>query len=428
MIGNFQVNFCFIESIWFGIMKKFVVVIFCTVFLIYAYTASASLPVAVKITGCVEKDAFMSEETDFGTHKVIRTEKEARYKITPVDYNLKSVSLSSYEGKRIKASGRLLPGDQFIIERESIKELGLCLNKAASSGEKENPENRKLSLKEQEKLAQQLYETMAKTDKWDIEAFIKLHRQVIEKCPDTQKAQESIWRLSNLYLLSYDTPKYKEIIHLLETLISRYPNSPLIPDAKKRLLVSYKETGEIKKVVEMHEQAFTANTGMLEDPESAALIIEYAEALAKIGDTVKACEYYNKVIGFGDNIEDWMVDIAKDAISQLESGKCKIRQDEKKKMIGEEKAQELIWSLPEVKALSKRIKSKGKKPFTRIDARPEGASGNGNFYIVYFGEDHGARVVNVMTFYVNAYTERIYVYEPILDTRYPIEQWRMMQQ
>lgn len=389
-------------------------IIFYIFFLIEAYNALASLPVAVKITGCVEKGAFMSEEINFGTHNVKRTGKEVHYKIMPVDNNHDPVNLSSYEGKRIKASGHLLPGVSFIVSQKNIKVIGECINK------KENPQNRKLSPKEQEELAQQLYETMAKTDKWDIEAFIKLHGQVIEQCPDSKRAEESIWRLSNLYLTAFDSPEHNKIIELMEYLLKRYPSSLLVPDAKKRLLLSYKETGNYQKMIKLYDEAFN------QTPEMTAYLLEYAEALSKTGNIGKACEINKKGLGFGDKIEDWLLDIAKDGILNLGSEKCKPLNIENQKMISEDRAQELIWGLPEVKKHSERINSMRKRPFTRIDARPENVS-DGNFYIVYFGEDHGTHVVNIMTFYVNAYTERIYVYEPILDMKYPLEQWRMTQ-
>jgi hypothetical protein len=282
-------------------MYRIFIAFVCIGFLALINPLLASMPVSVKIAGCVENGYLMSYETDFGTHKVTRKDKP--YRIKAVDTELKPLNLSHLEERKIEVAGSLLPSDLFIIEQKNIIILGWCGNKNKAGNNDDIPQKRKLSSKEQEELARQLYETMVKTDKWDTESFIKLHGRVIEECPDTQKAQESLWRLSNLYLLA----------------------------------------------------------------------------------------------------------------------------DEKKKKIGEEKAQKLIWSLPEVKEHSKRIKNMGKKPFTRIDARPEDPSGNGNFYIVYFGEDHGARVVNVMTFYVNAYTQRIYVYEPIFDTKYHIEQWRMMQ-
>lgn len=403
-------------------MKKFVLIILCIFFLIEAYNALASMPVAVKITGCIESGFLFSEEIDFSTHKAIRTEKEARRKITPVDDNQKPVNLSSYEGNKIKVSGRLLPGDLFIVSQKNIKVIGQCVNK------KETPENRRLSLKEQEKLAHQLYETMAKTDKWDIEAFIKLHRQIIEQCPDTKRAEESVWRLSNLYLTAVDPPEHTKIIELMEYLLIRYPSSLLAPDAKKRLLVSYKGTGNYQKMIKLYDEAFNQTPEMLNDPEMTAYLLEYAEALSKTENIEKACEIYKKILGFGDKIEDWLLDIAKNGILNLGSKRCKPHGIENQKMITEDRAQEIIWGLPEVKKHSKRIKSMGKRPFTRIDASPGDVSESGNFYIIYFGEDHGTHVVNIMTCYVNAYSERIHVYEPIFGMKYPLEQWRMMQQ
>lgn len=96
------------------------------------------------------------------------------------------------------------------------------------------------------------------------------------------------------------------------------------------------------------------------------------------------------------------------------------------KMIDEDKAQRIILGLPEVKKHSERVKKIGKRLFTRIDNRFDGESGDKFFYIIYLGEDHGTHAVNLMTFFVNAYTEDVYVYDPVLDSKYPLEQWRMM--
>ncbi len=228
-------------------MRNFAFITLCLIFLANANLSLASMPVEVKITGCIEKGYLYAEETDFGTHKVSRKDAPIKNKIKSVEKDFKPIDLSSHEGKRIKVSGALLPGDTFIIEQNSIKVLEWCKNKKQSWGEKENPKNRKLSLNEQ-----------------------------------------------------------------------------------------------------------------------------------------------------GD-------------------------------MLSEDRAQRIIWGLPEVKKHSARVKSMGKRLFTRIDSRLEGESGEKFFYIIYLGEDHGTHAVNLMTFYVNASTEEIYVYDPILDIKYPHEQWRMMQ-
>lgn len=404
-------------------MLKAALLMFCLFSFFLTNLSSASMPVAVKITGCIEGGILMSYETDFDTHKVSRDKPN---KINAVDSQLKPLDLSHLEGRRITAAGHLLPGDTFIINKKKIMILGWCHNKNKDTYRGDIPQKRKLSPKEQEALAKQLYEKMAKTDKWDTESFIKLHGRVIEECPDTKKAQESLWRLSNLYLLAYDHPDYPAIIKILETLISKYPDSPLITDAKNRLIVSYKEMGNMQKVAEIYEQKFTENPHLLDNPDAAASILEYADALSKTGDVRKACDYYNKVIRFGDKVENRLADIAKDGISKLCAEKCSVQLIENRKMIGAEKAQELVFTLPEVKTHSNRIRSKGKRPFTKIaDLVKEDCR---SFYIVYFGEDHGAHTVNIMTFYVDAHTGQIYVYEPLTDARHPLEKWRMMRE
>ncbi len=211
-------------------MRKFLLIILCFTFLSEAYLSLASMPVAVKITGCIVDGYLVSEETDFGTHKVNRN-----YKIKTVDSKLKPFKLSHPEGKKITASGSLLPGDTFIVKQRDIISHGLC--------------------------------------------------------------------------------------------------------------------------------------------------------------------YKNK----SSNLPE----------------------------IGSVRAQELIWGLPEVRELSIRIRSKGKRPFTRLND-PAGHGivneGDGVFYIILFGEDHDTHTVNIMTFYVNAYTGSIQVYESVPDIRYSIEQWRKMRE
>ncbi len=178
----------------------------------------------------------------------------------------------------------------------------------------------KLSLDEQEQLARQLYTFMSNTDESDTDTFIKLHRQVIDQCPDTKRAIESLWRLSNLYLLAKDPPDNQKIIELMEYLFKRYPDAPIVPNAKKRLLVAYKDTGNMKKVVELYDEAFGRSPKALEDPEISASILEYADALAKTGNKKKARTLYQKIIGFGDKVEDWLLDIAKSKLEELEAG------------------------------------------------------------------------------------------------------------
>ena len=104
-----------------------------------------------------------------------------------------------------------------------------------------------------EELAKELFTIMDKTDKYDLKTFIALYNLVIKECPDTVKAQISLWRLSNLYLFSGDKPDHPKTVELMEHLIQRYPDSSYIPNAKQRLLNAYEETGNMKKALLLYE-------------------------------------------------------------------------------------------------------------------------------------------------------------------------------
>jgi len=237
------------------------------------------------------------------------------YEITDLPYAITSLTLNG-KAKRIKH----YYGDS--SAPKALSDLESKIDNAVNSeqwikGVDAPKQDKKLALEEQEKLAKELYGIMAKTDEWDTETFIKLHRQVIEQCPDTKQAQESLWRLSNLYLLTKDPPDYPKIIELMEELISKYPGSLFCPDAKNRLLIAYEQTGNYKKAVALYEDMFARDPGLVGRDEYAAVLLGYAKALAKSGDKEKARKTYQKVIDL-KNAEDWLKDIARNALSGTE--------------------------------------------------------------------------------------------------------------
>jgi tetratricopeptide (TPR) repeat protein len=152
------------------------------------------------------------------------------------------------------------------------------------------------SEEEQTKLAIELYKEMMTLEKWEIDAFKDLHRRVIEKCPDTGQAEESCWRLSNLYLLGEDPPDYHSIIEVLEHMLKQYPDSPLLPDAKNRLLMSYQQTEQLEKVVEIYQELFTLDPDPIDDKVFMVRALEFADALAAIGQSGDAQAWYMKII------------------------------------------------------------------------------------------------------------------------------------
>ncbi len=71
-------------------------------------------------------------------------------------------------------------------------------------------------------------------------------------------------------------------------------------------------------MVELYDEAFSKSPQALEDPEISTSILEYADALAKAGDKEKAWILFQRVISFGDKVDDFLLDIAKSKLEELE--------------------------------------------------------------------------------------------------------------
>ena len=173
-----------------------------------------------------------------------------------------------------------------------------------------------LSVEEQHELAKKLYGQMIELDKWDISNFIDLHRQVIEKCPSTDHAQESCWKLSNLYLLGVEPPEYENCIAVLQHLLRQYPDTPLMPDAKNRLLVVCQKIDDYSSVCKLYEELFEKDP----EPDTKTFMIralEYGNALAKTGRSTEALAWYNKVIEKDNGKNSLEARAARKKISEL---------------------------------------------------------------------------------------------------------------
>jgi tetratricopeptide (TPR) repeat protein len=153
-----------------------------------------------------------------------------------------------------------------------------------------------LSLEEQKELAKKLYQQMMGLEKWELDYFKELHQEVITKCPETAQAEESCWRLSNLYILGEDPPNYQATIDVLEHLLKQYPDTPLLPDAKNRLMISYQKTNQPEKVVELYQELFTLDPDPVDDKVFMVRALEFADALRSTGREADAQAWYMKII------------------------------------------------------------------------------------------------------------------------------------
>jgi tetratricopeptide (TPR) repeat protein len=285
-----------------------------------AAALSASQPVRVTITGCVRGGELLAQKTDFGTHAI-----EGQYRIGALAPEGAPLDLTRYEGNWISVAGHLLTGDRFYADESSLRVLGACVPPPVAASAGADPRRAegqgaatRLTPEQQEALARELYATMAKTDTWDTDAFIRLHRRVIEECLDTKRAQESLWRLSNLYLTGAGSePDYPGIIRLMERLVERYPDSPLVWDAKQRLLVAYENTGDMKKARALYEEQLASDKDLPKSGDYAAVLLGYAQSLAATGEPEKARKVYGKILALDPPAESWLLDIVRDDLSAL---------------------------------------------------------------------------------------------------------------
>lgn len=283
---------------------KFLIILIC----LFSFSqVFASMPVEITIIGCVKNGILTDTETDFGTHKVKRD-----YKREILDKDTRErINLSPYNGKVLKIKGYLLPGDRFFIDKSSIQVIDSC------------EAMKKLSIQKQELIAKNIFKKLSKTDEKNTEVFIENYKRVINECPDTEWAQEAYWRLTNLYLNAVEKPDYERVISLLEEAIKKYPNTPATPHYKKRLLFVYEETKQWSKAVKLYEEAIKNNPELISDSENSAFMIGYADALSGSGDKQKALKILKQVISFEGKIDDWLIDVAKNKIKELEHRETK---------------------------------------------------------------------------------------------------------
>jgi hypothetical protein len=97
------------------------------------------------------------------------------------------------------------------------------------------------------------------------------------------------------------------------------------------------------------------------------------------------------------------------------------------RQLTDDEADEIVWALPEVQDMIKRMEGSKASPFSMITVypNPEAEPGKpGAFYGIYVGERHDTHTVRVMTVLVDAHNGSIFVYDEAADRVIPIEQYR----
>ena len=184
------------------------------------------------------------------------------------------------------------------------------------AGQAQAADKPKLSLEEQEALALKIFQDLGKVPEGKLDVFNHFYREVIEKCPDTERAEISYWRLSNLLIMGYDPPRRKEAIELLEQFLVRYPASKGVGHVKSRLLRLYEDTGDYCKATKLYKEIIP-NIPDPPDRKGLSYWVLYAEALEKCGQKEEARKWYEKVLKAAKDPDSMSAMIAKDGLSRL---------------------------------------------------------------------------------------------------------------
>jgi hypothetical protein len=97
------------------------------------------------------------------------------------------------------------------------------------------------------------------------------------------------------------------------------------------------------------------------------------------------------------------------------------------RQITDDEADEIVWALPEVQDMIRRMEGSKASPFSMITGypNPEAEPGKpGAYYEIYVGERHDTHTVRVLTVIVDAYSGKVSIYDEAADKVIPIEQYR----
>jgi tetratricopeptide (TPR) repeat protein len=123
----------------------------------------------------------------------------------------------------------------------------------------------------------------------------RLYAELIEEYPDVPVAEESYWKLIEIYVKDYSPPRYDMAEGLYEDFIRKYPQSGLKGFVDKTLALSYYIHKEWARLLTLSEPEYKA---YVEEgtPPLPLLIFMYAEANFRLSNFEAAEEGFKIVI------------------------------------------------------------------------------------------------------------------------------------
>jgi tetratricopeptide (TPR) repeat protein len=151
-----------------------------------------------------------------------------------------------------------------------------------------------LSLEEQTALAKELNKKFDALSYKEIKEIKALHKEIIEKCPLTESAQQSCWMLSNIFVMK--DHDHKAAIEVLEHLFKQHPDTKLKERANNRLLACYEEVGSWDKVCAIYKDLLKDEPNAKNEKSYISRCSLYAKALDRSGNKEEAKKWYQKII------------------------------------------------------------------------------------------------------------------------------------
>ena len=133
----------------------------------------------------------------------------------------------------------------------------------------------------------------------------------MEKCPDTDRAHESYWRLTNLYRQAYNEPQLEKIVRILEQFLERYETSTVVSMSKypddflefsplASLHRAYEELGQYDKIAGYYD-----NIDSQEQPLAVQECFDYASALDATQRVDDAMKWYKRFLTESKDKQDF---------------------------------------------------------------------------------------------------------------------------
>ena len=121
-----------------------------------------------------------------------------------------------------------------------------------------------------------------------------LYMDIIKKYPETPLAQESHWRLINIYINDYSPPDYDKAESVYHDFLKNNHDSPLKGVVEDTLGRSYVEHAEWNRLLTLSSPSYSGYIEKKITPK-ASLMFMYAEANYNLGNIKQAEEAYSIV-------------------------------------------------------------------------------------------------------------------------------------